>query len=289
MKNITIMDWLINKPIEIINIPDDVEVKIGQMVKYIDEWKTMVWSYIWYYIPTAKQWKYAWILEDEAKEKFDNFQKKAANYFLIFKKEFKKFFPQTKPVTARVNLAGDMMYFYFYCEDRLNFVEFLKSFRNKVPINFFLYQVGARDMVRLHPNSGERLTECGCGPMWCCGSGVLPTVEMDNLVLQWLEGRDIEKLKWKCGKLKCSIVYERYIYTEEAAKFPAKWDTITLWNNTWRCIGYNIFSWEVVGRNETGNIFRGNYLNITNVIKNNKFSVAEQLWIDEKELRKLSE
>lgn len=289
MQNITIMDWLINKPIEITDIPDNVEPEVWQMIKYIDEGKVMIWSYIWYYIPTNKQWKFAGVLEWEAKNRFERHQKKASDYFLIFKKEFKAFFPQTKPVTARVNLWWDMMYFYFYCEDRLNFVEFLKSFRGKIPINFFLYQVGARDMVRLHPESKQWLSECGCGPMWCCGTWVLPTVEMDNLVLQWLEWRDIEKLKWKCGKLKCSIVYERYIYTEEAKKFPAKGDTITLWASTGRCIWYNIFSGEVVGRNESWNIFRGNYLNITNIIKNHKYSVAEQLWIDEKELKKLVE
>lgn len=284
------MDWLINKPIEIIDISDDLDIQVWQYITYIDEDKKMVGTYIWYYLPTNKQWKFDSILVDETKDKFDKYQKKANEYFVIFKKEFKSFFPNTKPVTARVNLSWDMIYFYFYCEDRLNFVEFLKSFRGKIPINFFLYQVWARDMVRLHPQSKEWLSECWCWPMWCCGTWVLPTVEMDNLVLQWLEWRDIEKLKWRCGKLKCSIVYERYIYTEEAKKFPNKWDTITIWDQTWRCIGYNIFSGEVVGRSDNGNgIFRGNYMNISKVVKNNKYNMAEQLWIDESELRKLKE
>lgn len=282
------MDWLINKPIEIVWINDDIEINIGDYIIYTDEGKKMVGTYIGYYLPTNKQWKFDSILKDEKRLKFEENQKKAQNYYLIFKTEFKKLFPSTKPVTARINASGDIVYFYFYCEDRLNFVDFLRSFRSKIPINFFLYQVWARDMVRLHPESKNRLSECGCWPMWCCWNWVLPTVEMDNLVLQWLEWRDIEKLKWKCGKLKCSIVYERYIYTEEAKKFPNKWDIITIGEQTWRCIWYNIFSWEVVWRSETNNsIFRGNYLNISKIIKTNKYNISEHLWIDESEIKKL--
>ena len=103
MQNITIMDWLINKPIEITDMPENLEPEVWQMIKYIDEGKVMIWSYIWYYIPTNKQWKFAGVLEWEAKNRFERHQKKASDYFLIFKKEFKTFFPQTKPVTARVN------------------------------------------------------------------------------------------------------------------------------------------------------------------------------------------
>ncbi|MEI7478503.1 MAG: hypothetical protein WCJ81_08815 [bacterium] len=45
---------------------------------------------------------------------------------------------------------------------------------------------------------------------------------MDNIALQSLEGRDIEKLKGRCGKLKCSIVFERELYLAETATFPKK-------------------------------------------------------------------
>jgi cell fate regulator YaaT (PSP1 superfamily) len=57
----------------------------------------------------------------------------------------------------------------------------------------------------------------------CCKSTrALPSVEIENIVLQNLEGRDIEKLKGRCGKLKCSIMYELELYTEESKKFPHK-------------------------------------------------------------------
>jgi cell fate regulator YaaT (PSP1 superfamily) len=45
---------------------------------------------------------------------------------------------------------------------------------------------------------------------------------MENLVMQNLEGRDIEKLKGRCGKLKCSLIYELETYIQESKKFPPK-------------------------------------------------------------------
>ena len=176
--------------------------------------------------------------EDEKKQ-FILSQTKVKPYFDTFKTHFKKNFPNAKPLNARGDINGTIVYFYFHCEERLNFVEFLKTFRPLVPINFFFYQVGARDMVRLHPQAKERLTECGCGPMGCCSMGALPTIDMENVVMQSLEGREIEKLKGRCGKLKCSVVYERYRYLEETATYPKKGDTISYLHQEGRCIGHN--------------------------------------------------
>jgi cell fate regulator YaaT (PSP1 superfamily) len=50
----------------------------------------------------------------------------------------------------------------------------------------------------------------------------LPSVEIENIIVQNLEGRDIEKLKGRCGKLKCSLVYELELYIEEGKRFPHK-------------------------------------------------------------------
>jgi len=47
-------------------------------------------------------------------------------------------------------------------------------------------------------------------------------VEIENIIIQNLEGRDIEKLKGRCGKLKCCLVHELELYTEESKKFPHK-------------------------------------------------------------------
>jgi predicted metal-binding protein len=73
----------------------------------------------------------------------------------------------------------------------------VKRFREKLGMNMFLFQVGARDMMRMSPGADSM---CGpCGNKLCCKSNmILPNIEIEAIILQNLEGRDIEKLKGKC-------------------------------------------------------------------------------------------
>ena len=111
-------------------------------------------------------------------------------------------------------------------------------------------------MIRYTPNASDYLVACGCWPLNCCSNGKLPSVEMDNIALQSLEWRDIEKLKWRCGKLKCSVVFERELYIEETEKFPKKWAMGTMNGLKCVCIWYNIMSWEVVAKTQEWEILR---------------------------------
>jgi hypothetical protein len=61
-----------------------------------------------------------------------------------------------------MNLQGTQVYFYFYSEQRFVFTDFIKNFRNQIGMNFFLFQVGARDMVRLSYDADIYLAACGC-------------------------------------------------------------------------------------------------------------------------------
>lgn len=252
--------------------------------------KYMIWNIIGYACESHKEGEFVRRPRDDEKKRFIQNQTKIQPYFELFKEKFKHSFPSTKPISARSDINGTIVYFYFHCEERLNFVEFLKEFRPLIPVNFFFYQVGARDMVRLHPEATERLTECGCGPLGCCSMGALPTIDMENIVMQSLEGRDIEKLKGRCGKLKCSIVYERYRYLEETADYPKKWDTIKYHHQEWRCIGHNAILWEIVGKNSDWFVFRWPKENVRVIEKTKgRESVAEQLGISEKEAQKLGQ
>lgn len=82
--------------------------------------------------------------------------------YALFKKQFTSQFVGAIPITARSDLFGNIIYFYFYSEERYNFAEFVKSFRPQLPCQFFIYQVGARDMMRLSPHAKEYLAACGC-------------------------------------------------------------------------------------------------------------------------------
>ena len=95
-------------------------------------------------------------LSDKQRAAFDAHQQQAKELNVVFKDEFKRSFPESVPLTSRMNLHGDQIYFYFYAETRFNFADFVRSFRERIKMKFFLYQVGARDRVRLHPNLNER-------------------------------------------------------------------------------------------------------------------------------------
>lgn len=295
MSNILyILDWLTAKPVAI-NLKPEQSVsafKPGDQIIYSvteeNKVKYMIWNNIGYVCECHKEGQFVRVPRDDEKKQFIASQKKIQPYFEIFKTKFKEKFPNAKPINARGDINGNVVYFYFHCDERLNFVEFLKEFRPLIPINFFFYQVGARDMVRLHPEAAEWLTECGCGPMWCCSQGALPTIDMENVVMQSLEWRDIEKLKGRCGKLKCSVVYERYWYLEETADYPKKWDTISFNHQEGRCIWHNAIFGEIVGKNSDGFVFRAPKGQIK-ILEKAKWreTIAEQLGISKEEVQKM--
>ena len=259
---ISITDRLTNKPINL-----EIDATLVSHWDYLiyrdEEGKQQIWVYRWRTIPINKYWKYEWKLDGETKQKFWRYQQKSNDLFKIFKPEFKASFPQAKVITSKANIQWDTVYFYFYCEDRLNFADFVREMRPKIPVKFFIYQVWARDMVRLHPEAKERLSECGCWPVWCCWTWPLPTVEIENIALQSLEWRDIEKLKWRCWKLKCSIVYEKADYLDVAPLYPLKWSTVTINNHEMRCIWHNMMTEEVVAKSPEWEIIRTHYSNVT--------------------------
>lgn len=265
MNTLYVLDWYTSKNIEVEKVTAEAlaQIKVWDKIAYTTQdqtWinKLSVGTYIWHTVPTDRKWIFDKILLGEDKEFFDEQQKIALEIFPIFKKLFKKYFSDSIPVTARYHIFADQIYFYFYSEARYVFSEFVKELRGLLGKNIFLFQVGARDMIKMSP-----ATDCiaGCnGINLCCKSTrPLPSIEMENLILQNLEGRDIERLKWRCGKLKCSLIYEVELYLEESKKFPAKG---TLVESKWSpamcgCISsFNIMNNEATIRMADGFFFR---------------------------------
>jgi cell fate regulator YaaT (PSP1 superfamily) len=102
----------------------------------------------------------------------------------LFAEKFTKEFPEAVPLTARMNSHGNQVYFYFFAETRFQFGEFVKTFRQQIGYHFFLYQVGARDRVRLHPRLEERYDPSGMPLMYHIFKHPLPNVESDMLASQ---------------------------------------------------------------------------------------------------------
>lgn len=252
MKDIYILDWLISKPIRL-KVSKDINVKYWDKIIYQDISKfsnsELIWSYIWYKCDSYKDWKFIWILKEDDLVDFNNRQQKAIGVFKEkFKNEFKSYFEASVPITARYNYTWDILYFYFYAEERFDFKEFLPHFRKKVDSKFFLFQVWARDRIRMDPFANNLVWSCW--KILCCKSDQtpLPTVENDNIDIQDLHYRWVEKLKWRCWKLKCCLNYEKDLYNDELKKFPSKW---TEFSYNWckhECCWVNIMTWMVVAK-----------------------------------------
>ena len=123
-------------------------------------------------------------------------------------------------------------------------------------------------MIKMSP--GADFFPCwadGIIPMHCKTSLPLPSVEMENLILQHLEWRDIEKLKWRCGKLKCSSIYELDTYIQESKKFPSKWSYV---ENKWAEVSgivssFNIMNGDVTIKTKDGVVLRIPYTTIQKI------------------------
>jgi cell fate regulator YaaT (PSP1 superfamily) len=249
---IYVIDRLINKPVLLTGtIPSD--VTYGQKVVYLDdEKKQQVGIVLGYEIETAKEWKFLYALQGDQAIHHDENQKKAHELFQVFKKDFKENFPESVPVTARMNLQWSMVYFYFFAELRFQFAEFVKVFRQKIGYNFFLYQVWARDRIRLDPRADGMYCASGHGTWLDCKTfkHPMPNVESDAITLQQLDWRDIEKLKWLCGKLKCSLNYEKEYYEQETKKYPTRGAYFSLQGERVKCLWFNVMTQEIKIRNE---------------------------------------
>jgi len=247
------LDRYTNKNIKVLWINTDIQKKLkaGDKIVYTMEdnnQKPSIGIYLWHDIDTDRIWKFTKILQWEEEKFFKEQSEFALKIFPIFKKKFKAEFQNSIPVTARFHIYLDQLYFYFYSEERYIFTDFVKKFREKIWKNIFLFQVWARDMVKMDPRTDN--LPCWAWwviPMHCKTTMPLPSIEMENLILQNLEWRDIERLKWRCGKLKCSLMYELDVYREESKKYPIKWSEVKFikWNVEGIATSYNIMTWDV--------------------------------------------
>lgn len=231
-KKIYILDRYTNKNLWM-QVPSDDNFELGEKLIFEQIWwdgkKSMsIGTYIWEkYNDIERDCTYIGRLTADELQEFEEMQKKAKAHFPMFKKMFKSAFPTAIPVTARYHMFVNQRYFYFYSEQRFNFVEFIKEFRQALGGQFFLFQVGARDMVKMSPGT-DHIIWCNGHNLCCKSNRPLPSIDVEDLLVQHLDGRDIERLKGRCGKLKCSLIYEVETYISESKKFPEKWSTIDI-------------------------------------------------------------
>jgi len=263
MKNnyIYVLDRLINKPVKL-SLKKPLNIKYWTKILYKKQPKDkqlLIWTVLWYPTPTDKDWILEKVFDKKDQQKLKQLEKEAKELFLIFKQEFKKEFPEAVPINARMWRWKSTIYFYFYADTRFNFSDFVKEFRKKIGMNFFLYQVGARERVRLSPASSYR--ECptsGKGQLCCVMyKHPLPSVETETVIIQNLEARWVESIKGFCGKLKCCLNFEQPIYEEALKNYPLKWEQFEYDWKQYVCLSNNIFTWETTAKEvETWEVHR---------------------------------
>lgn len=260
-----VLDYFMNKNFKVLNCPDEIKTQLRHWDKivyiYEEKWvqKSSIWLVIWYPIKASKTVEFERAFSEDESREFLEQQNIAHKVFPSFKKKFKSRFEGSRPITARYNPIGDQIYFYFYSEDRYVFGDFVKELRAEIWKNIFLFQIWARDMMRLDPAAKDYAVGSDCGMLTACQSlNPLPSVEVECIGLQGVDGRDMERLKGRCWKLKCSLMYELEIYQEEVKNFPTKWSTIKCpWSNeNWIVSSYNIMTREVILKTPEGAILR---------------------------------
>lgn len=265
MTTIIVLDYFLNKHFALHDVPEDIAKTIQQgdkIIYLLDEKgieKESIGTALGFSVDIERSAKFVKKMNPEEEKDFMQQQEFALKVFPVFKKKFKEAFPTSKPITARYNPLLDQIYFYFYSEERYIFGDLVRELKEELGKSIFLFQVGARDMMRIDPNSKDYAVGSDCGMQFACqGLGVLPSVEVEAVALQGLEGRDIERLKGRCGKLKCSLLYELDIYLQEGKHFPCKGTTVS-WNGSTSSgvvSSYNIITKEVVIKTEEGAVLR---------------------------------
>lgn len=256
-----VLDYFMNKHFKIEDCPAEIrgQLQHGEKIHYrcVEKWalKESIGIVVGFPLEIERYGEFVARMSPQEQQKFCDDQQIVLDYFPMFKKRFKAEFAGSKPITARYNPIGDQVYFYFYSEDRYVFSDFVKSLRQEIGKNIFLFQVGARDMMRLDPNAQAYAIGSDCGMQTAClGYGVMPSVEVESVGLQGLEGRDIERLKWRCGKLKCCLMHELEIYYKERKNFPQKGTQVICGSTNQNGIvsSYNIMTREVIMRTPEG-------------------------------------
>jgi cell fate regulator YaaT (PSP1 superfamily) len=216
------------------------------MVLYKDEEdKIQSWEYLGYKAWRWKKATYVGPLSDKQKEQCKQHQIQADKYFKIFEENFGKAFPTSKTLCSRMHHNWRQIYFYFHAETRYNFSDFVKEFRSMLPLRFFLYQVGPRDRVRLHPNRHEWFDSSWLPLMYSIFKHPLANVESDAIMVQWLAWRDTESLKDRSGKFDHTLNFEKDWYIKESKKYPRRWQIIDRYWSTMKCMGCNILTQEI--------------------------------------------
>ena len=120
-----------------------------------------------------------------------------------------------KLLSAKYNLDGSRLSFFFCAEERVDFRELVRELTGRFKTRVELRQVGPRDGAKLIGGFGR------CGRPLCCVSFLS---EFAPVSIRMAKEQDLPlnpiKISGACGRLLCCLVYENEQYREMKEKLP---------------------------------------------------------------------
>jgi hypothetical protein len=139
-----VWDWFTQKMYFLEGLGEDHGFVHGQKLVYeVEEFgKTFlsVGEFLGHDVETRRRAKFVRALAGEEEEKFQKMQDWVQEFRPFFKKEFRRKFEGSMPVTARFQIFTNQAYFYFFAQGRYDFGDFVRFLREKVGKSVFLFQ-----------------------------------------------------------------------------------------------------------------------------------------------------
>jgi len=122
-----------------------------------------------------------------------------------------------KLLSARYNLTGNRLTFFFSAAERIDFRELVRELTKRLKVRVELRQVGPRDEAKLVGGCGR------CGRPLCCNSFLS---EFAPVSIRMAKDQDLSlnpmKISGVCGRLMCCLDYESELYHLMREKLPKK-------------------------------------------------------------------
>jgi len=159
---------------------------------------------------------------------------------------------EIKVTEAEWQLDHHKLTIYFLAPQRVDFRELVKELAKLYKTRIELRQITHR----------ERARRIGCwvgvcGRQICCSSFLnqIKPITVEHAKVQQLTS-NVTKLSGYCGRLKCCLLYEYDVYSEEAKRFPRIGAIMTIDSSQYKLVKFDIFKQTLTFFDETNHIFK---------------------------------
>lgn len=157
-----------------------------------------------------KEFKILRVATNADKQKVKQLKKKEQTAKDLFMQKVNEHSLDMNLSTVRYSFDDTRVEFTFTAMDRVDFRELVRDLAKELRKKIHLKQIGPRDRSKIIGGVGI------CGRNVCCSGFLveLKSVSMDAARVQSLTHKSTEKLSGLCGKLRCCLNYETYLYSE---------------------------------------------------------------------------